>query len=149
MELALFKNKCEKLIKLSWCKDNIIHQLLLDLRKVSAQNTCHPQTEVSVEHQELVSVEYNINPPKHFQNIKPNVEPSNIETWGTIPKKKSHVDNQIKEVRKHHHQKFMHSEIPITEKNVIPTTSESITTYHLYYRNTLIQLFDMLAQIIV
>ena len=80
MESALFKSKCEKLIKLSWCKDNIIHQLLLDLRKVSAQNTCDPQTEVSVEHEELVSVEYNINPPKHFQNSKPNVEPSNIET---------------------------------------------------------------------
>ena len=47
---------------------------------------------------------------------KADADPSNKETRGTIPKKKGHIDHQIKEVRKQHHQKCMHSKTPIPEK---------------------------------
>ena len=50
---------------------------------------------------------------------------SNIETRGTIPKKKGHIDHQIKEVSKQDHQKYIHSKISVPGKNVIPTTSET------------------------
>ena len=71
-ELATFTNKCEKLITMSYekskiyvenlekeirRKDNIIDQLLLNLQKNSTKSTPHPQTEVSVDHQELASME--------------------------------------------------------------------------------------------
>ena len=69
-------------------------------------------------------MEYRINPPKDSQNIEADAKRSNAETRGTIPKKKVHIDHQIKEVRKQYHQKYIHSKIPIPEKNVIPTTSE-------------------------
>ena len=46
-------------------KDSIIDHILLDLQKISTQRNCHPQAEASEEHQEIVSMEYNINPSKH------------------------------------------------------------------------------------
>ena len=70
-------------------------------------------------------MKYNINPPKHSQNNETDAEPSNTETRGTIPKKKGHIDHQIKKVRKQHHQKYIHSNILIPEKNIIPTSSET------------------------
>ena len=66
-KLATFKNKCEELITMSYenskihaenlekeirRKDSLIDQLLLDLRKISTQRNCHPQAEVSEDHQE-------------------------------------------------------------------------------------------------
>ena len=63
---------------------------------------------------------YSINPPMQSQTNKADEDPSNKETRGTIPKKKGHIDYQIKEVRKQHHQKCMHFKTPIPEKNVIP-----------------------------
>ena len=63
-----------KMVKTS--EDNIIDQLLLDLQKMSTQNTRQSsQAEVSVDHQELASIEYNINPSKHSQNNEPDAEP--------------------------------------------------------------------------
>ena len=59
-------------------------------------------------------MEYNINPRKHSQN-EPDAEPSNAKTRGTIPKKKDHLDHQLKEVRKQHYQKYMHSKVHILE----------------------------------
>ena len=68
-ELTTFKNKCEKLLTMSYensktrvknlekeiiCKVSIIDQLLLDLQKISAQRSCHPQTEVSEDHKSLL-----------------------------------------------------------------------------------------------
>ena len=44
-------------------KDSIINQLLLDLQKIPTQGNCHPQAEASEGHQEIASMEYNINPP--------------------------------------------------------------------------------------
>ena len=138
-ELATFKNECKKLITMSHenskshvenlekeirRKDSIIDQLLLDLQKILTKRNCHPQAEASEDHQEIASVEYNINPPKHSQKIEADAKPSNTETRGTIPKKKGRIDYQIKEFRKQCHQKYIHSKIPIPEKNVIPTTSE-------------------------
>ena len=68
---------------------------------------------------------YNINPTKHSQNIEADAKPSNTEaSRGTIPKKKVHIDHPIKEVCKQYYQKYIHSKIPMPEKNVIPTTSE-------------------------
>ena len=109
-------------------KASIIYQLLLDqllpdLQKISTQYNCHPQTEVQEELQEIASVEYNINPPKHSQTNKANAESSNKETRGTIPKKKGHIDHQTK---------FLSSIIKSTytlksqfqKKNVISTTSQ-------------------------
>ena len=105
--LATFKNKCEKLITMSYenskiCVENlekeisrkysIIDQLFLDLQKISTQRNCHPQTEVSEDHQELASIEYN----KQSQTNEVDAEPSNKETRGTIPKKKGHIDHQIR-----------------------------------------------------
>ena len=81
-ELATFKNKCEKLITMSYenskihvenlekeirRKDSIIDQLLRDLQKISTQGNFHPQAEASEGHQELASLEYDINPPKYSQ----------------------------------------------------------------------------------
>ena len=43
---------------------------------------------VSVDHQELASMEYNINPPKRSQNNEPDAEPSNPRTRITITKRK-------------------------------------------------------------
>ena len=75
-ELATFKNKCEKLItmymkivnfmsknleKEIWREDSIIDQILLDLQKISTQRNCYLQAEVSEHHQEIASMEYNIN----------------------------------------------------------------------------------------
>ena len=103
-ELANFKNKCEKLITMSYennklrvenfekeirRKDSIIDHLLLDLQKVSTQCNCHPQTEVSEDDQELASMEYKINPPKQSQRNEAGTEPSHKETRGTIPKRKA------------------------------------------------------------
>ena len=51
-------------------KDSIIDQLLLDLQNISTQRNCHPQAEVSEDNQELASMKYNINPPKHSQKTK-------------------------------------------------------------------------------
>ena len=59
-----------------------------------------------------------------LKNNEADAETSNTETRGTITKK-GHIDHQIKEVRKQHHQKYKHSKIAIPEKNVIPTTSET------------------------
>ena len=64
-----------------------------------------------------------MNPLKRSQKFKADARPSNTETRSTIPKKKGHIDHQIKEVR--YHQKYIHSKVPISEKNVIPTTSET------------------------
>ena len=71
--MPTFKNKREKLIYI-WSyenskiyvenlekeirrKDNIIDQLLLDLRKISIQSTRNSQAQVSVDHQDLASLE--------------------------------------------------------------------------------------------
>ena len=97
-------------------KDSIINQLLLDLQKIPTQGNCHPQAEASEGHQEIASMEYNINPPKHSQNIEADAKPSNKETRGTIPPKKVHVEHQINEVCRQYHQKYVHSKIPIPEK---------------------------------
>ena len=43
---------------------------------------------VSVNDQELASMEYNINPPKRSQNNEPDAEPSNPRTRITITKRK-------------------------------------------------------------
>ena len=119
-KVSTFKNKCEKLITISYenskihaehlkkeitGKDNIIHQLLLDLQKISTQSTLNLLAEVSVYHQVLASMEYNINLHKRSQNNEPDTKPGNTETRGTIPKKNGHIDNQLKEVRNQHHQK--------------------------------------------
>ena len=140
--LATFKNKCEMLITMSYDnsklhlenlekeirhKGNIIDQLLPDPQKISTESTRHPQADASVDHQELASMEYNFNTPKRSQNNEPDAEPRNTETRGTIPKKKVHIDNQLKEVPKKHHQKYMQSKIPIPEKNLIPTTGIDTT----------------------
>ena len=77
-------------------KDSIIDHILLDLQKISTQRNCHPQAEASEELQEIVSMKYNINPSKHSQKIDADTKPSNTETRGTIPKKKDHIDHQIK-----------------------------------------------------
>ena len=45
------------------------------------------QTEVSGDHKEHASREYNINPAKYSQNNQPDAEASNTETRGTTPKK--------------------------------------------------------------
>ena len=70
-ELATFKNKCEKLITMSYKnskihvenlekeikrKDSIIDQLLLDLQIISKQRSCHLQAEASEDHQEIDSM---------------------------------------------------------------------------------------------
>ena len=90
-ELATSKSKCEKLITLSYenskvqvgklkkeirRKDKIIYHLVLDLPKISAQSTHHPQSQVSLGHQELASVEYHINLPTHSQFTGPSLEPT-------------------------------------------------------------------------
>ena len=61
-------------------KDSIIDQLLLDLQKISIQRNCHPQVEVSEDHQRLASMKYNINSPKQSQKNEADAVPSNIET---------------------------------------------------------------------
>ena len=61
-------------------------------------------------------MEYNINPPKHPQNIEADLKSSNTETRGPITKKKVHIDHQIKEVRKQYHQKYICTKILIPEK---------------------------------
>ena len=108
-KLATFKNKCEELITMSYenskihaenlekeirRKDSIIDQLLLDLRKISTQRNCHPQAEVSEDHQELAPLEYNINPPEQSQKNEADAETSNIETRGTISRKKGRIDKR-------------------------------------------------------
>ena len=108
-KLATFKNKCEELITMSYenskihaenlekeirRKDRIIDQLLLDLRKTSTQRNCHPQAEVSEDHQELTPLEYNINTPEQSQKNEADAEPSNIETKGTISRKKGRIDKR-------------------------------------------------------
>ena len=55
-------------------------------------------------------MEYSINPPMQSQTNKADADPSNKETRGTIPKKKGHIDHQIKEVRKHHQSIIIKSE---------------------------------------
>ena len=65
-------------------KDNIIDQLLLDLQKMSTQSTRNPQPEISVDHQELASMEYNINP---LNLLKTTSLTQNL----AIQKKKGHV----------------------------------------------------------
>ena len=55
-------------------KENIIDQLLLDLLKISTQSTHHPQAELSVDYQELASMEYSINPPNHSLNNEPDAD---------------------------------------------------------------------------
>ena len=97
-------------------KDSIIDQLLLNLQKISTQRNCHPQAEASEDHQEIASMEYNINPPKPPQNIEADLKSSNTETRGPITKKKVHIDHQIKEVCKQYHQKYICTKIPIPEK---------------------------------
>ena len=86
-------NKREKLITMSYekskvhvenleneirRKDGIIDQLLLDLQIISTQRNCYPQAEASEDHQEIASMEYNINPLKHYQKIEADAKPSNI-----------------------------------------------------------------------
>ena len=130
-ELATFKSKCEKLITRPFenskihienlekeirRKDSIIDQLLLDLQKISTQRNRHPQAEASEDHQEIASMKYNINPPKHSQKIEADAKPSNTETKGTIPKKERPHRSPDKKVREQYHQKFIHSKIPISEK---------------------------------
>ena len=67
-------------------EDNIIDQLLLDLQKMSTQNTRQSsQAEVSVDHQELASIEYNINPSKHSQNNEPDAEPPSLPPPASPP----------------------------------------------------------------
>ena len=51
----------------------------IDLQKTSTQMTHHPQAKISVDHQELASMEYNIKPPKHSQNNEPDAKPSTAE----------------------------------------------------------------------
>ena len=105
-KLATFKDKCEKLITMSYenskirienlekeirCKDSIIDQLLLNLQKISTQHNYHLQAEVSEDHQELASMECNTNPLKQSQTNEADAEPSSKETRGTNPKiKRSH-----------------------------------------------------------
>ena len=73
-------------------------------------------------------MEYNINPPKHSQKNEADAKPSNTETRGTNYRKKERPHrspdkrSSSKEV---HHQKYINSKIPISEKNVIPTTSKT------------------------
>ena len=108
-KFATFKNKCEELITMSYenskihaenlekemrRKDSIIDQLLLDLRKISTQRNCHPQAEVSEDHQELAPLEYNINPPEQSHKNEADAEPSIIETKGTISRKKGRIDKR-------------------------------------------------------
>ena len=69
-------------------------------------------------------MECNTNRPKQSQTNEADAEPSSKETRGTNPKKKGHIDYQVKGVREHHHQKYIHSKILIPEKIVIPTISE-------------------------
>ena len=47
---------------------------------------------------------------------EPDAEPSKDETRGIIPKKKGHIDYQLKDVRNWPHQRYIHSKIPIPEK---------------------------------
>ena len=72
-------------------------------------------------------MEYNINPPKHSQKKTKQTQNLAIQKLEvpTIPKKERPQDHQIKEVRKQHHQKYIHSKIPMPEKNVIRTTSKT------------------------
>lgn len=126
-EAATFKNKYEKWISISnenskihvedlekeiIHKDNIIDQLLLDLPKISTQNTHHPKAEVISG--PLRAIEY---------NNKPDAEPSTTETRGTIPKKKGHIDHQIKEVCKHIIKSLCTLKPQFQKKELIPTTS--------------------------
>ena len=69
----------------------------IDLQKTSTQITHHPQAKISVDHQELASMEYNIKPPKNSQNNESDAKPSTAEIRDTIPKKKGHIDHQMKE----------------------------------------------------
>ena len=65
-------------------KDNIIYQLLLDLRKRSTKSTRHPQAQVLLDHQELASVEYHINLRKYSQYSGPSIERLTIDkVFGT------------------------------------------------------------------
>ena len=78
-------------------EDNIIDQLLLDLQKMSTQNTRQSsQAEVSVDHQELASIEYNINPSKHSQNNEPDAEPADPPPPGhPPPRQKKYLSYQL------------------------------------------------------
>ena len=64
-------------------------------------------------------MEYNINPPKHSQKNEADAKPSNTETRGTNHRKKKRPHrspdkrSSSKEV---HHQKYINSKIPISEK---------------------------------
>ena len=69
-------------------KYSINDQFFKDLQKISTQRSCHPQAEVSEDHQELVFMEYNINPSKHSQGNQADAEPSNTKTRDKIPSQK-------------------------------------------------------------
>ena len=102
--LLLFRKKCKTLFTTSYV-NNKIHtenlekerrrkysindQFFKDLQKISTQRSCHPQAEESEDHQELASMEYNINPSKHSQGNQADAEPSNTKTRDTIPKNKT------------------------------------------------------------
>ena len=70
-------------------KDSIVDQLLLDLQKISIQRNCHPHVEASEDHQGIASMEHNINPPRHPQNIEADAKPSKQKLEVPSQKRKS------------------------------------------------------------